>query len=159
MDLLNIWHILLYIINIVVLFLFLKHFVHKPVTKYLEARRKRIADELDNAEKKLAEADAAKEKYDRFIAESQNESAAIVAKGRDRAEQVYNDAVLKGKEEAREIVARAARDVDREKRAACEGLRDDIANMAVEIAGKVLQREVSIEDNRKIIDDFFEKVG
>ena len=53
--------------------------------------------------KKLAEADAAKEKYDRLMAESQNESAAIVAKGRDRAEQVYNDAALKGKEEAREI--------------------------------------------------------
>ena len=150
---------MLYVINILVLFFFLKHFVHKPVTKYLEARRKKISDELDEAANRLAEANEMKDRYDKLIADSQNESARIVAKGRERAEQTYNDALLRGKEEAKEIISRAVRDVEREKRIACEGMRDDIAEMAVEIAGKILKREVSLEDNKKIIDDFFEKVG
>ena len=159
-QLLKIWDILLYAINIGVLFLVVKHFVHKPVTKYLEARKQKIADDLDKAanERKLAEDERVK--YEHLIENSQEEAARIIAKGRERAELSYNEAVLKGKDEAKDLVARAVREIDTEKRVACENMRTDITDMAIQIASKVLQREVSVEDNKKIIDDFFdEKVG
>ena len=55
-------------------------------------------------------------------------------------------------------MARAFKEVETERRAAYEGMRGDITNMAMQIAEKILKREISAEDNRRIIDEFFEKV-
>lgn len=157
-ELFNLWDIALYIINIVILFFLLKHFVHKPVTKFLAARSQRISDDMDQAASEKQNVLREKEEYERLIAGAQSEAAEIIAKGRERADAAYSAAIESGKAEARQIVARAFKEVETERRAAYEGMRGDITNMAMQIAEKILKREISAEDNRRIIDEFFEKV-
>ena len=55
--------------------------------------------------------------------------------------------------------AKAERDIEQEKRKAVNEIKDEIGNMAMEIAGKVIEREISEEDHTKLIDEFIEKVG
>lgn len=158
-DLINGIDILLYIVNIVILFFLLKFLLHKPISRFLAARSKKISDSLDFAEQEKQKAIAKKEEYDKLLAASQSEAAKIVAEGHERADKSYNEAVEQGKAEARQLIARAMREIEQERRAAIEGMRTEIADMAVQLAEKILEREISLEDNRKIIDEFFEKVG
>ena len=57
------------------------------------------------------------------------------------------------------MVLRAKREIEAEKAQARLDMRAEIAEMSIQISEKVLAREISLEDNRKIIDEFFEKVG
>ena len=159
MELLNWVDILLYIVNLVILFLVLRKFLYKPVAKFLAAREKSIADQLDEAAQKYEEAESMREKYENLITESKNEATEIVSRGHQRAEQQYNEAVARGKEEVDNLVQRALKEIDMERKAAYDVMRVQIAEMAVSLAEKVLEREVTMEDNQQIIDEFFEKVG
>lgn len=54
---------------------------------------------------------------------------------------------------------RAKKEIEAEKVQTRRDMKLEIADMAIQIAAKVLEREVSLDDNRKIIDEFFERVG
>ena len=54
---------------------------------------------------------------------------------------------------------KAKRDIDQEKRKAVNEIKDEIGGMAVDIAGKVIEREIRKEDHKKLIDDFIANVG
>lgn len=154
----NFVDMLLYIVNLIILFFVLKHFVYKPVSKFLSSRKESVSKEIDTAANDLQQAQEARAKYEALLENSKNEAAEIVAKGRERADKVYAEAVEQGRAEARQIVQRAFAEIQREKKAAYENMRDDIADMAIGVAERILKREISQEDNRRIIDEFFEKV-
>lgn len=149
----------LHILNVIILFIVLKLLLYKPVLKYMKKRENTFAnkiDELDAREKELIQQ---KEEYDRVMAEADSKAAAIITKSnemaRDHAKEILDDA----KEHSRDLVLRAKKEIEAEKAQTRTDLKTEITDMAVNIAEKVLEREVSAEDNRKIIDEFFEKVG
>lgn len=154
----NFIDMLLYIVNLIILFFVLKHFVYKPVAKFLSKREESISHDIDTAANERQKAEQARAKYEELLENSKNEAAEIVAKGKERADKVYNEAVEQGRAEAKQIVSRAFTEIEREKKAAYESMRDDIADMAIGVAERILKREISEEDNRRIIDEFFEKV-
>ncbi len=154
----NFVDMLLYIVNLIILFFVLKHFVYKPVAKFLSKREESVSHDIDAAANERQKAEEARAKYEALLENSKNEAAEIVAKGRERADKAYTEAVERGRAEAKQIVSRAFAEIEREKKAAYESMRDDIADMAIGVAERILKREISEEDNRRIIDEFFEKV-
>ena len=74
---------------------------------------------------------------------------------RDHARDIVDNA----KEHARGLVVRAKREIEAEKIQVRQDMKTEIAEMSIQIAEKVLAREISLDDNRKIIDEFFERVG
>jgi F-type H+-transporting ATPase subunit b len=113
-------------------------------------------DELEEREKQLMRQ---KEEYERMMADAHNETAAIITKSNELARDHAREIVDNAKEYARDMVLRAKREIEAEKAQARLDMRAEIAEMSIQIAEKVLAREISLEDNRKIIDEFFEKVG
>jgi F-type H+-transporting ATPase subunit b len=113
-------------------------------------------DELDERDKQLIRQ---KEEYEQMMANAHNEAAAIITKSNEMARDHAREIVDNAKEHARGLVLRAKREIDAEKVQARLDMRTEIAEMSVQIAEKVLAREISLEDNRKIIDEFFERVG
>lgn len=158
MELLNLVDILLYAVNVVILFFLLRKFLHKPISKFLAERENRISEQIDHAKELETKAEEAKKKYEALLADAQSEAQAILAKSHEQAERQISSAVEEGKKEAKEVLARALREAELERKAAYENMREDITDMAIQIAEKVLQREVTKEDNQQIIDDFFKKV-
>jgi F-type H+-transporting ATPase subunit b len=149
----------IHILNVIVLFVVLRLLLYKPVLKYMKKRENTFAnkiDELDNREKELIRQ---KEQYDNMMADAENQAAAIITKSNEMARDHAKEIIDNAKEHSREMVLRAKKEIEAEKVQTRADLKVEITDMAVKIAEKVLEREVSVEDNRKIIDEFFERVG
>ena len=69
------------------------------------------------------------------------------------------DILREANEQAIALKAKAEKDIAQEKRKAVNEIKDEIGDMAIEIAGKVIERELSAKDHEKLIDEFIEKVG
>jgi F-type H+-transporting ATPase subunit b len=153
------WNIGIHVLNVIILFVILRLLVYKPVLKFMKNRENTFAnkvDELDEREKQLIRQ---KEEYEQMMSNAHNEAAAIITKSNEMARDHAREIVDNAKEHARGLVLRAKREIDAEKVQARLDMRTEIAEMSVQIAEKVLAREISLEDNRKIIDEFFERVG
>ncbi len=149
----------IHILNVIVLFIVLRLILYKPVLKYMKKRENTFAnkiDELDNREKELIRQ---KEQYDNMMAEADNQAAAIITKSNETAREHAKEIIDNAKEHSRDMVLRAKKEIEAEKVQTRADLKVEITDMAVKIAEKVLEREVSVDDNRKIIDEFFERVG
>ncbi len=153
------WTIGIYILNVIILYVALRLLLYKPVLKFMKKRENMFAnkvDELDEREKGLIQQ---KELYDHMMAEADGKAAAIITKSNETAREHAKEIMDNAKEYSRDLVMKAKREIEAEKMQTRTELKAEITDMAVNIAEKVLEREVSVDDNRKIIDEFFERVG
>ncbi len=149
----------LHILNVVVLFFVLKFLLYKPVLKFIKKREKSFSEKtetLDTREKELVQQ---KQQYDQMMSDAQEQAASILTHSNEMARDHAKELIEEAKEQSREIVLRARKEIAIEKEQTQLEMKSEIVDMAVQIAEKVLKREVSKEDNQKIIDDFFERVG
>jgi F-type H+-transporting ATPase subunit b len=155
-DLLNIG---LHILNAVILFFVLKILLYKPILKFMKNREKSFSDKtemLDTREKELIQQ---KRQYDQIMSDAQAQAASIITKSNEVARDHAKELIDEAKEQSREMVLRARKEIAIEKEQTQLEMKSEIVDMAVQNAEKVLKREVSKEDNQKIIDEFFERVG
>ena len=151
--------IALHVLNVVIWFFVLKLLVYKPILKFMKKREKSFSDKTDMLDTREKELIQQKQQYDQMMSDAQTQAASIITKSnemaRDHAKEIIEDA----KDQSRELVIRARKEIAIEKEQTQLEMKSEIVDMAVQIAEKVLKREVSKEDNQKIIDDFFERVG
>ena len=156
---LSIVEMLLHILNIVILFFFLRWLLYKPVMKFMNNRSDEVQKQIDEAAQMQTDAEKMKSEYDEMMANAHDLAAQIINQGKtiadDQSKQIIDDA----EEEAKEIRARTHRNIEQQKKQAILDMRQEVTKIAVQIAEKVLEREVSYEDNKDIIDKFFEKVS
>ncbi len=153
---LNPMEIAIHIINIIVLFVLLRVILYKPVHKFMTGRAQRIAAQLDDAAKKDADAQQLKAQYDSLMVDSEktaNDKSMVIL---SRANADATNLVNKAREDAAAVVVGARRQAELDKEKLLGGMRGEIGELSVDIAGKILAREVTENDNRRIIDSFFE---
>ena len=145
--------------NTVALFLVLKKYLFKPVLKMIEDRQKEIDDLYDDAEKAKADAEAMQSEYAQKLSDATQTGERIVkeavARGQSREEEILRQANL----QADAIRQKASEDIDREKRKAVNDAKDQICVIAMDIAGKVVGRELNDADQAKLVDSFIDQLG
>lgn len=150
--------LVLNIANIIILFIVLKALVYKPVKKYMKTRKDEVESQTEKAELFLSEAAAAKKQSDnearKAIEAAEEQKRAIVATAEKQALDIIHEAVV----EAEKIKDSAAVKATHIGEQMLEEMQEKIANLSLEIAQKVLEREISKSDNADIIDSFFTKV-
>jgi F-type H+-transporting ATPase subunit b len=144
-----IWTILTFLI----LLALLSKFAWTPLLAALEARRERIAQSLDEARRAHEEMERLKRESAEIIRQAHVEASAIVSAGRTDAERVREETKQKARAEAAAILAAAQRQIESEAVRARDDVRREAADLAVAIASKLLRRNISIEDNRVMIDE------
>lgn len=155
----NIWEICLYIVNIVILFLFLRWLLYKPISKFLNNRSDGIKKQLEEAAQKQAEAERQKAKYDTMVADAQDLASEILNRSKTLADEQSKQIIEDATEQAKELQERAEKLIEEQKKQAILEMRQQVTDIAIQIASKILEREVSYQDNKQIIDSFFEKVS
>ncbi|MBQ4617270.1 MAG: F0F1 ATP synthase subunit B [Clostridia bacterium] len=155
----NIWHIVISLANLVLLFLLVKKFLYKPVLKVMEARRREIQEGYDAADAAQAEADANKAHWDEKMLSAQEKADAMIQDAADTAKLRSNKILADAKDRADSIVAEAQTQAALERKNAEAGIRREIAVVSTEIAEKMLEREINDDDHRQLIDSFLEKIG
>ncbi len=151
--------LVLNVVNILVLYLILRSLVYKPVKKFMAARAGKITAQFDDASKKLQEANDLRDRYNAELASiaeaADTQRRKAINEADKRAQQILDEA----NEEAKQIKESAAIRAEHDANRLMEDMREKIADIAIDIAGKVVEREVSKNDNADIIEKYFDRVG
>ncbi|HPQ20852.1 MAG TPA: F0F1 ATP synthase subunit B [Saprospiraceae bacterium] len=118
-------------------------FAFTPIAKALEKREGDIQDALDQAKKAKEEMANMKYENEKLLAEAREERSKILQEAKDIKNQIVNEAKDKAKEEASRIVASAKTEIDNQKKAALVEVKNQVGNMALEIAEKVIKKQLA----------------
>lgn len=140
--------------NLLLLLGVLFYLGRKPILNYLSERRQRIQDNLANSEQLLKEAEARLAEWRERAARLDDEVEALRRMASERAEQERAKILEDARVAAERIRRDAASGVERELERAKQELRDEAADLAVELAGKLLQEQVTEDDRDRLVDEF-----
>ncbi len=147
------------ICNLFIQMLIVKHFFLDKVMGILDTRRKAADAEIEAAHAAHAEADAIKSEYEQNMLKAKAEADGIVA-GAQKTAAARSEAMLgEARAQAAQIKQKAEADIAQERKKAVNDLKNEIGGMAMEIAGKVVEREISEKDHQALIDEFIRNVG
>ena len=155
----NLWQMLISLLNLLILFLILKKFMYKPVKKTLAERQKLIDERFENAQKAQSDADSAKREYESKLANADSEAADIIKAARAKAERKSEKIVSSAKSKADEILRQAQTDAELEKKKAEADIKNEITEVSSLLTEKLLGREINSADHRDFINSFIEKIG
>jgi F-type H+-transporting ATPase subunit b len=143
-------------ISFLILLALLRRFAWGPITSALTEREHRIADAMQRAEKALAEAKQIQADNDRARREAEQEAQRILREAREAAEHVRTSEVEKTRAQIQHLQQQAQDEIGREKQAALEALRTEVADLAIRAAEKVVQENLDAPRQRKIVETFLE---
>ena len=153
------WTFIIQIINLFIQVYLIKKFLFKPINEILEKRKKLADKTIREAREAQSEADSLKEQYEDSLTKAHTEAAQIVSEAQKEAQKKADTIVHEAEEEAANLKSRAAADIEQEKKKAINEAKDEIGSLAMDIAGKVVEKEISESDHKKLIEDFLNKVG
>lgn len=152
-DMLMVWATLF------ILFKLLEKLAYGPITKFIEDRKSKIQSDINQAKTLNAEAEKIKSEYETRMAEAKEESQKILADARARGEELKNEIVSEAKQEAEGIKSRARKDIERERAAAFESVKSETGDMALLIASRIMEQEINVENQERLVDQFINEVG
>ena len=155
----DIWRMVEYVINVVIIILVLSKLLYKPVSKYLKERQAKIDSALDGAAASEKDAAELKRQYEELLSQARAESAETLRKASEQAARQADEIVEAAREQSRQIIQQAHGDVEKQMKLAREQSHDQVVEMAVQMASQILGREVSRADNADIIKAYFEGQG
>lgn len=147
------------LINTLIMFLVIKHFLFKPVNNILEKRKGEINKTYQEADEIKLEAEKFKSEYTEKLNGAENESENIINSARERANIISEEIVGEAKQEATNLISKANTQIEIEKKKAVNDIKNEITGMVFEVAEKVVEKEVSTKDNEKLIEEFINSVG
>ena len=153
------WTFIAQICNLFIQLYLIKRFLLKPINAVLEKRKEMASAEIKEAEKAKKEARAIKEEYEQNMAEAKEKANTLIANAQKSASLQSEEMIQEANKQAAAIKAKAESDIAQEKKKAVNELKGEIGGMAMEIAGKVIEREISEKDHEKLIDEFISNVG
>lgn len=159
--------ILCTIVNVLVAFIVIKLFVFKPILKVIKNREEQIASQVDAAERSKEEAASNAEVSKQAIDDARAEASQILENARADAEEQAKIIKMKAKEEADEIIDRAQSEVLRMKKVSIEQMKDEISDLAVEVAGRVIGdvvehdklKNLAVKHTDELIEDEVDSIG
>ena len=161
LDLVSIvpWEIITQLINLLLLFLLFKHFLFKPVQNLLNARQAEIDKSYADAETAQTRAEELRDEYEKRISDAKAEAADIAKAASRKAQAHYDEVVGTAKADAARLREKAEAQIEQEKKKAMNELKDEISGIAVDIASKVVEREIDEKDHEELISEFIKGVG
>ena len=153
------WNFVATICNLFIQMYLIKRFLFKPINKVLEQRRAMADRELQEAREAKKSALAMQEEYEQNIARAKDQAGEIIREARRTADSQSEKLLQEAARQAASMKESAEREISREKRKAVTEAKEEIGGIAMDIAGKVSEREISQEDHQKLIEEFIANVG
>ena len=155
----NIWQILISLLNLYILFLIVKLFLFKPVKAVLAERQRELDTQYAAAEDAEREALANRRAWETKMLGAKAEADAIVQSAADQAKYRGDALIAEAQLRADSIVRMAENEADLERKKAVEGVKREIIEVSGALTERMLEREINTEDHRNLIESFLEKIG
>ena len=155
----NIWQIVISLLNLVILFFIVKKVLFEPVKKMIAEREAMAQSIITEANETLDQAKEQKVLYDTKIAAAHDEADAIIKKAVAKADRRSDVIIENAQERADGILRQAKVDAELEQKKAQEGIRREIIDLSSVLTKKMLKREINERDHREMIDEFLQDIG
>ena len=156
---LNMWTLIFTWVNLFILFLIVKKLFFKPMQKMLSDREAEIKASYDRAEEKEEAAEKIRSGYEEKMASAHTEAEKIVSDAVSNAELRSGAIVHEAEEKASAMIERAQKSIEAQKESAFSELREDVSSMAVDIAKKIIEKDINEKDHERLIKKALEGLG
>ena len=146
-------------ITFIILLVLLRKIAWKPILTALANREKEIEDSLNRAEKAKEEAQKILEQNQASLAKVEEESKKIIEQSRTYAETLKEQMIKDSKEEAKKLIDNASEEINRKKNAAFEELKNQIAEISIGAAGKIMREKLDAEKNKHIVNEYLKEIN
>ncbi len=141
-----------------VLLALLSKFAYKPIVAFLDSRAASIREELEGSEAKRKEAEDLLAQYKAQLDEGRVEVQKMIEEGRAVGEKLKREIVDKAADESKGLVKKAQEEIDREKKKALMELQEQVAELSVQVASKMIQSTLQPKDHEKLIENALAQV-
>lgn len=155
----NFWTALFVLLNTLVIFVVAKKKLILPVHQMMTDRQKEIDDMYEEAGRAKSDAQALKDDYQQKLAAAQTTAERLVKEAAARGQNREEEIVRQANAEASAILAKAAADAKLEKKKAVNEAKDEISELAMAIAGKVVGHGLTNADQSALVDHFIDELG
>ena len=155
----NFWTALFVLLNTLAIFFVAKKFLFVPVKNMIDSRQKEIDTMYAEADSAKEQAAAMQAEYQQKLSAAQATSERIVKEAVSRGQSREEEIIRKANEEASAILTKASADIAMEKKKAINDAKNEISDLAMAIAGKVVERELSGDKQKNLIDSFINELG
>ncbi|MCM3398854.1 F0F1 ATP synthase subunit B [Oceanobacillus profundus] len=142
-----------------VLLALLKKFAWGPLMNKMQEREEYVAGEIEAAEKSRLEAEKASKDAAAQLNQVREEAQKLIEDAKAAGAKQEQDIVEAARKEADRLILAAQADIQNEKEKALQALQDKVASLSVLIASKVIEKEISAQDQEKLINDYIKEVG
>ena len=153
------WTFLAQICNLMIQLVIFKKFLLKPIKQVIADRKAKADSEIADAQKLRTEAETMKAEYEQNLQNARTEANQSVATAQKTATARSEEIVGEARAQAAALKQKAEADIAQERKKAVNEVKDEIGGIAMEIASKVVEREISEKDHKDLIDEFIKNVG
>lgn len=136
----------------IILLALLSKFVYKPIVAMIDSRSTSVREELDASERMRKEAEDLLAQYKVQLDEGRVEVQKMIEEGRFAGEKLKREIVDKAAEESKQLVKKAQEEIDREKKKALMELQEQVAELSVQVASKMIRETLETKDHEKLIE-------
>ena len=147
------------IINLLVLYLFLKKFLFGRVNAVLKQREKLIQEQVEAAAAGNTQAQALQDQYEQKLSGAREEAEKIVSDAKVRAQKAYDDQMAQAQAEAKRVQAEAEARIATQRQEMLRGVRQEVAQLAVLAASQVARKDLDRETDRAMVEEFLSEAG
>ena len=143
-----------YLVIFAILMLLVKHYAWGPVSDMMEKRRQKIIDDLDSAASDRKKAETLANEREAALKDSRQEATKILSDAKENAQKTSSEIVANANTDAASIRKKAEEDAKKAKTEALDAARDQVADISVAIAEKIIAKNLSAEDQKDLVKQF-----
>lgn len=155
----NLWQILVSLLNLVILFLIIKKFLYQPVKNVLKSRQEKIDEQNNKASEYLSDAERTKAELEAKLNDAENQADNILNEATVNAQRRKEKILDEARDEAESIIRQAKTNAELEMKKAESEIKTQIVDVSFELSKKIIEREINKEDHHKLIDSFITQIG
>ncbi|WP_204498978.1 F0F1 ATP synthase subunit B [Aquibacillus albus] len=147
------------LVSFAILLFLLRKYAWGPLLNKMEERENHIASEIDIAEKNRTEAEKASREAAEQLKQTRQEAQSIIEEAKKAGQNQERDILESARQAAERIKKSAQEEIEQEKEKAIKALQDQVASLSVQIASKVIEKEINAQDQEKLINEYIKEVG
>ena len=149
------WSVVTFLLLLVVL----KKVAWGPILSSLESREEEIKNALSAAEKAKEEAEKVSSDYEQSMKDAQVKAQKIISDSKSAAEKVKADIEKTAEEKAESMLVNAKEQINAEKENAINDIRDIAIDLSIDIASKIIEKNIDSEENRRLVEEAMNNIG
>lgn len=151
--------LLFILVSFIILMILVGKYAWKPVAKMMEKRRLKVTNDLDKASELQKKARYLAQKKEIELRNSNLEAKKIIADAKSIGESKREEIIHKTQDEVKNLKEIAQNDIKQMNIDALNNAKNEIANLSINIASRLIDKDLSLEDHKKLIDEYIQKLG